>query len=103
MNKQPHLIDPVYDFLDGHLDGAPLVIKTETEIPTSFVDTLRQEKAAKAGRPMGEFHRFASIPVAVVEQWKREGFDIHNEKASAIVARLSAKGFDDFITTPKKV
>jgi hypothetical protein len=45
----------------------------------------------------------ASIPVAVHEQWLKEGFDLMQEPAHKIVARLKQQNLDAFVTTKKKV
>jgi hypothetical protein len=41
--------------------------------------------------------------VAVHEQWLKEGFDLMQEPAHKIVARLKQQNLDAFVTTKKKV
>jgi hypothetical protein len=72
-----------------------LVFKRFQDIPDSFVQSLRDNVAPFAGT---EMRRVASIPEAVVNKWKREGFDVYKESAQAIVARLSAEDLGKFIT-----
>jgi hypothetical protein len=47
--------------------------------------------------------RVASVPVAVHEQWLREGFDMMQETPKAILTRLKQQNLDAFITTKKQV
>lgn len=96
------LIDPTVQFLDGDSDHQ-LVIKHTQDIPDSFLERLRAARLETAHRPMGDFHRFASIPVAVVEKWKREGFDIMHESPKAIIRKLQAEDLSAFITTTKEL
>ena len=80
-----------------------LVIERYQEIPQSFIDNLRAEKAASTSVREGETMRVASIPVVVVEKWMREGFDFTNATAKQIVAKLRQENLDYFITTDKQV
>jgi len=82
-----------------------LVIKREQHIPQSFLDRLKTERDATEGQRMGDFHRVASIPVAVVEKWMREGFNIYdkNIKASDVLKKLRNEQLDAFITTTKRI
>ena len=47
----------------------------------------------------------AQIPVVVVEQWMREGFDITGPDITAaqIVAKLKQESLEAFLTTEKSV
>jgi hypothetical protein len=94
------LINPKYNILD--VDGGPVIKRTQ-EITAEFLDECAENRLASVGRPMGEFHQFASIPTAVVEKWLREGFDIYNEPAKAIVARLRKEDLGAFITTQRSL
>lgn len=98
--EQPELIDAKRRLLDG---TSGLTIQRSQELPTSFLDSLKEKKAATSRAPCGDFHHFASIPVAVIEKWQREGFDILTHKYSAreIMQKLSAENLGDFITTTK--
>jgi hypothetical protein len=97
------VLDPVYSYHNNIDDHRSVVVKTTTEIPQEFHDALKAEKAEKADRPMGDMHRFARIPFAVMLKWRKEGFDVMREPAAKIIAKLSAEGLDDFIVTPKKL
>ena len=96
------LIDPLIEFLDGGQDHQ-LVIKQTQEIPTKFLDSLKDARLESTRRPMGDFHRFASVPTGVVEKWKREGFDIMKESARSIILKLKSENLDAFITTNKVI
>ena len=80
-----------------------LVLERSQAIDSRYIDSLKAERAASLSGREGNFMRVASIPVAIVDKWKREGFDVFLEPARAIVARLNAESLDDFITTNKKV
>lgn len=80
-----------------------LIIERYQEIPQSFIDELKAEKASSSSVREGEYMRAASIPVVVVEKWVREGFDFWNASAKEILAKLRAEHLDDFITTKKAV
>ncbi len=103
MAQVPTLIEPKYDFHTGDSEHRKLVIQRTQEIPSSFLDELRDERLHSDAAPIGNFMRVASIPTVVVEKWLREGFDIHKESAKAIVARLRAEDLSAFLTTSRRV
>jgi hypothetical protein len=88
------LLDNEPSFHDN-ADG--LVIKHEQAITSDFVDSLKAERNAKAGKRSGEFERFASVPTFVVEMWGRQGRDWQNAAPKEIVKWLKADGLDHFI------
>ena len=96
------LIDPTIEYLDGGVDSA-LIIKHTQQIPSQFLDKLKDAKLATNNRPMGDFHRFASIPTTVVEKWKREGFDVIRASAREIIRKLQSENLEAFITTNKVI
>jgi hypothetical protein len=100
-SKTPPVLEDVHVDLGEDLDGA--YIKRTQDIPDSYLRGLRLEREASLSTPAGEFHRVASIPVAVVEKWLREGFDIHREPIQAVLTRLDREGLDAFKTTNKRV
>lgn len=75
------------------------------EIPTSFLDTLKEQRNESTKTREGDFMRVASIPTVIVEKWMREGFNIMDGEHSAteIVKRLKAENLDAFLTTEKQV
>lgn len=97
--QNPILIDKLVSFEDDI--GGGLVIKHDQFIPDDFVPSLRREREDSLSTPAGEFHRVASIPTALVDQWKREGFDINVEPVREILKRLHKQQFDGFITSNK--
>lgn len=100
-NIKPHqFIDQNVAF-DENSEG--LVIERFQEIPQSFIDGLKAQKAASTAVREGETMRVASIPVVVVEKWMREGFDFNNATAKQIVAKLKQENLDYFLTTDKQV
>jgi len=79
------------------------MLERSQSIDSSYIDGLKAQRAESMNVREGNFMRVASIPVAIVDKWKREGFDVFVEPARAIVARLHTECLDDFITTNKKV
>lgn len=92
-----NLIDEKLVRVDGPNEPNKLIFKRFQEIPDSFLKRLRdQADAQKANKK--EMRRVASIPIAIVEHWQRQGFDITKESAQAIVARLQREDLGAFIT-----
>lgn len=96
MNRQ--FIEQQTDF-DENAEG--LVIQTSQHIPDSFLRDLKEERFESKHRRAGEYMRVASIPVVVVDKWKREGFDFDNAPIKEIVNKLKMEGLDVFLTTDK--
>lgn len=97
------LINPEITF---HEDtDAALVVKKEQAIPQSFLDRLKTARDESANNRMGDYHRVASIPTVVVEQWMRDGFNIYDKNVTAkeIVARLQRENLGAFMTTTKRI
>lgn len=79
-----------------------LVIQRYQEIPHAFIDKLKEERFQNSqSRVKNEMHRAASIPVAVVEKWQREGYDVFKEPIKKTLARLHQENLDAFITSDK--
>lgn len=89
--------------VDFHENSEGLVIEKYQEIPQSFIDGLRAEKANSKSVREGEMMRVASIPVVVVDKWIAEGFDFQNATAKQILSKLHKENLDAFITTEKQV
>lgn len=79
-----------------------LAIQRSQYIPDDFMDDLKEAKHLSSERA-GAFHRVCSVPVAWVEKWRHEGFDIYKESAKAIIDRLKKEQLDHFITTNKRI
>lgn len=103
MSNNNIFINPKVDFLDPTDSSQQLIIKHSQEITTDFLDHCKSIKAAQSGKPAGETHIAACIPVAVYEAWKREGFDPVKEGAAKVLARLRNEHLDAFITTDKRL
>lgn len=93
------LIDPSWQ-IDENVDG--IFLKKDQEITSEFLDSLSEDRLYSKA-PAKEFHKIASIPVAVVEKWLREGFNIYQESAKSILRKLSAEDLGAFITTSKQI
>jgi predicted HTH transcriptional regulator len=84
-------------------DPKNFTIKHSQHIPQSFLENIRNQRDNSLNQNEGEFMRVASVPVAVHEQWLREGFDMMQETPKAILTRLKQQNLDAFITTKKQV
>lgn len=102
---EPVIFDKQVSFEEDHTDpaGPKLTIRHLQEFPEGYIDDLLREKIDTEHAPIGEFFRFASIPIGVLEQWDREGFKIEEHTAAQICARLNKEGLDAFITTTKRL
>lgn len=93
------IIDSGVSF-DENTEG--LVIQTYQEIPQEFIDGLKSERFTNSQRRVpNEFHRAASIPVAIVDKWKSEGYDVFTEPVAKSIAKLKTENLDYFITSDK--
>jgi len=77
--------------------------KHTQNISQTFLDDLKDARNESSSKPMGDFHRVASIPTVVVEKWMREGFDLWQATGKDIVARLKRENLDAFMATDRKV
>lgn len=98
----PTVLDKLVSFDEDHANQS-LVVKHEQEIPDDHIAALKRDKIDTLHTPTGDFYRVASIPVSIVEQWLREGFDIHQESIQATLARLRKHDLDAFIVTNKRI
>ena len=80
-----------------------LFLHSEQVITDEFLTGLRDARDASLQPMRSEMHRAASVPVAVVERWLREGFNIYQAPARDILKRLQAEGLDSFITTRRRI
>lgn len=88
---------------DFHETSEGLVLEHSQAIDGAFLDRLKAERENSLSVREGNFMRVASIPVAVVEKWQREGFNLDEHTAKQILARLRIENLDAFITTNKEV
>lgn len=95
------------DLLDysGYLTSqvGDLAVRYEQEITDEFLRETKEARAASSHAPMGDYHKVASIPAAVADVWKRQGFDVFTAPAREILKRLREENLDAFITTTKRV
>ena len=84
-------------------DADGVFMKNTQEIPTSFLDSLAQQRNEMSGKREDDFMRVASIPVVVVEKWMREGFNIWEATGQEIVKRLKDQALDGFMATNKRI
>lgn len=91
--------DAAWD-IGEHVDG--LFVKKEQYIPDEFLTANRDARFESKERAR-EFHRFASVPVVVVEKWLKEGFDIYKESPKAIIKKLKQENLESFLTSNKSL
>jgi len=99
----PNYYDLENAILPDDVHDESMIIKSSQHLPTEFMDGLKRERDNSKNQTEGEFMRVASVPVAVYEQWLREGFDMMKEDPKAILKRLKQQDLDSFITTKKQV
>lgn len=100
MSKSLDLLGVSTDFLE---QGNDLVRKHTQHISQAFLDDLKDSRNASTTSKPSEFMRAASIPVAVVEQWTREGFNIYEATGKEIIKRLRDQNLDYFLATEKRI
>lgn len=86
--------------INDNVEG--LLVRKDQEITSDFLDQLADDRLASKA-PSRDFHKLASIPVVVVEKWLREGYDIYQMDAKAILKKLRDEDLTAFIATTKKV
>jgi hypothetical protein len=84
-------------------EGDNVVRKHTQEISQAFLDDLKDSRNASKDQREGEYMRAASIPVAVHEQWLREGFDLYQATGPEIIKRLRDQNLDYFLATEKRI
>lgn len=105
--------DFIPDTVDGDLQVTGTIV-SEQHIPQSFLDNVASKRAFQDGQTFAQLTKgdeierihLARIPVAVVNKWRREGFDIfqaiHDPSGAAIIlAKLRAEDLTAFQTTTK--
>lgn len=98
--NEPLLIQSDTDYL---FQAGDFVRKHTQHISQAFLDDLKDARHESTGKPMGDFHRVASIPTAVVEKWLREGFNIWEASGPEIVKRLQAEDLQMFMATERRI
>lgn len=83
-------------------EGDRVTFKNTQNITTAFMDDLKDSRNASDNTLEKEFQRVASIPVAVHEQWLREGFDLYQHSVKEITKRLRDQSLDYFMATNKR-
>ena len=83
--------------------GDDVVRKHTQYITQAFLDDLKDSRNASDDVRESEMMRVASIPVAVHEQWLREGFNLYEASGAEIVKRLRDQNLDYFMATNKRI
>ena len=77
---------------DGELYAG---VTKQQDIPDEFLARLRHIEENR--EPGADMRLCASIPVIFVEKWMREGFNVFQESAEAIEAKLKAENLHAFL------
>lgn len=87
------------------IDTDRFIRKVTQEIPTSFLDDLREKRLRSANAKSGDLHHVARIPTALAEKWMAEGFNIFDKNVTIaeIVKRLHSEDMAAFMATTKQV
>lgn len=93
--------DVSWSIEDADDDLSNMVVRRDQEITSEFLDELKDHRMASKDRSK-DFHRVASIPVAVVEHWLRNGFDIYQADLKDIIKRLHDEDLTAFLATEKR-
>ena len=94
----PELILPKHTFHDDLTSFS----RTQ-EITDDFLKRNAEARHESTLGPARDFHRIASIPTVVVDQWMRDGFNIFEASAKEIVAKLKQQDNQAFLTTRKAI
>jgi hypothetical protein len=89
--------------LDWIENADGLVAKKTQNISPEFLDDLKESRIQSTKQREKDFMRVASIPVAVVDKWMSEGFNIYEETGAAIVKRLHDEDLGFFMATEKTI
>lgn len=87
--------------LKGEVDSA--IITNTQEITDDFLKRQEQMRHWSKHNVAGEYHEVAAIPQILVDKWRKEGFDVFQEPAKAIVARLKAEHMTAFLSSVKQL
>jgi hypothetical protein len=96
--------DRLHMTVDKNLKITDATIETFQDLPDSFLRDLADQKIAQDRKFAPDEIKVCSVPVAIVDKWIREGFNIYadqNITPAMIIARLRAEDMTKFITTSK--
>jgi hypothetical protein len=110
MKNIPQVLDTMVSFEEDHTDPTQthLVIKREQVIPQWHLDALAEIREAPHDSFGNRMVPVASIPVAIIEKWDREGYpweDIFRgpNGPQKIIQKLKNDSLDKFLTTRKAI
>lgn len=87
--------------IEESTDG--LVIETAQVIPDSFLKELEDNRHASHNVREREFMHVAAIPVALVDRWLKEGYNVYEEPIRKTVAKLKHENLEYFLATAKDI
>lgn len=82
-----------------------LAVRRSQFIPAWFLQELREQRDASMStrHRFDGFNRVASVPVYLVEKWKREGFDVYTAPVAETVARLKREQLQQYLASLKRI
>jgi hypothetical protein len=103
--KGIELLDATTRLQFDRSDDKTLLRRITQDVPSSFLDRLRDKRLASNNAPMGDLHHVASIPVAIVEKWITEGFNIYDKNVTIpeIMRRLQSESMEHLKATSKAI
>ena len=99
MNSPRRILHDKLTDIGENVDG--VFFRHHQHIPDEFLSELRKERMDSLHTPAGDFHKVASIPAALVDQWAAEGFDVFRAPLKDILKRLRQEQLDAFVTSNK--
>lgn len=102
MSTDTVIHDTAVTFHDEPLSDKLGFVHTQ-HIPDDFIASLKRDKMDSARRPAGDFLHMCSIPVSVVEDLQRLGYDVMKEPVHETIRMLKLFGLDAFITSDKQI
>jgi hypothetical protein len=80
-----------------------LAIRRDQYIPDSFLDDLRERREANERFNFDGFSHVASVPVYLVEDWQRNGYDVYTSPVAETMRRLRQHELEQYLATRKTI
>jgi len=84
-------------------EGDNLGVLSTQHIPQEFLDNLANARHASTHAPIGDYAHLASIPIAIVNKWHRQGKRLHEAKLPEIIRWLKEEDAEYLMATRRKL
>jgi hypothetical protein len=86
-------------------EGDKAIFKRTQHIDNKLLSNLSDQRFESSHERMGNFHKVASIPTVIVEQWMAEGFNIFDKNVTTkdILKRLQREDMGGLMATSKTI